>query len=389
MATRLRLLVVALWLLAVTQMGEAGFATVVDPLTRTPWVTPPIPQTGTYMVSLRAGRGTPPLFVTLSRGSLAGNNPLVARQKVCLFRVMSHSRITHAEVAVALHEGDTLTVSMSSPSSDLPKAAFFSYAYVSPSIHGHFVTARHNNAATGISRLLFLKQLHTLRGWRPIWKYTFDVTTSGVYWVTVRTDPASGVGTLYLEAKCNGGSNILCIAYGEKLTPVSCSAAYYLAEGCTIQVDLNPSDTSGWASILSFVYLEGNRKPNTSPYNNIAFTGCFNHHRTHFNRGNEIPFENVLQDSGQLRKGTAFHISRSGSYMVSLTPDPYIINTAELILYLVVNRQGPTFYAYAQDGVMTGQTIALHLVSGDTVSVRCQGGVYERGSMFSIAFLQP
>ena len=66
----------------------------------------------------------------------------------------------------------------------------------------------------------------------------------------------------------------LLVACGNKLKAWSGSAAFYLTEGTTLMMIMSHLHaTADKGSILSFVYLDGNRKSNTRSLDYVAFTG--------------------------------------------------------------------------------------------------------------------
>ena len=78
-------------------------------------------------------------------------------------------------------------------------------------------------------------------------------------------------------------------------------------------------------------------------------------------------------------------IRRTGSYMVSIRPDP----ESTTLVNLFVN--GRFYWAiYAQKGVPVGVTISLSLQVGSYLEVRnAKATTLGSGTMFSIAFIQP
>ena len=180
--------------------------------------------------------------------------------------------------------------------------------------------------------------------------------------------------------------------YGEKKKAVSCSGAFLLFTSTHVKMVHASSDRDSSTTeraLLSFVYLKDNKKPTTSPFLHIAFTGCLSSSIALHGANVQITFSKVLTDFGrmQMTNGT-FHIPRTGSYMISLRANPPS-GTDSIRFDLLVNDQimwGP----YSEDGTPSGQTVPLFLHSGNVLEVMSSTGkTVEVGSRFSVAFLRP
>ena len=138
--------------------------------------------------------------------------------------------------------------------------------------------------------------------------------------------------------------------------------------------------------MLSFVYLEGNRKPHTSPDEHIAFTGTLTN-KLQTSYRHLIPFKDHLTNYGRLYTNDGhFTIRRSGSYMISLRADPP--ENVFAIFDLSVNGRF-TWRSYSKMGVASGQTISLVLKANDKLMVLSHlTHMFETGTLFSIAFLR-
>ena len=98
-------------------------------------------------------------------------------------------------------------------------------------------------------------------------------------------------------------------------------------------------------------------------------------------------FKRMLTDYGYIYIYGYTEIRRTGSYMVSLRPDPESASTVIMNLYV----NGRCYWAiYAEEGVPVGATISLSLQVGSYLEVRnVKATTLGDGAMFSIAFIQP
>jgi len=80
-------------------------------------------------------------------------------------------------------------------------------------------------------------------------------------------------------------------------------------------------------------------------------------------------------------------IRRTGSYMVSIRPDP---ESASLVIVNFYLKRNLYWVVYAEEGIPVGATICIFLKVGSYLEVRSdKATTLGDGSMFSIAFLQP
>ena len=215
---------------------------------------------------------------------------------------------------------------------------------------------------------------------------TFNIPTTGMYWVTARPNPMSK--RVYMTVKI--GSKDLFTVYAEKQKAVSTSGAFRLTAHSTIWMSANGGANYEPVTYLSFVYLAGNKKPYTYPFEHLAFTAQYDVRR--YSAAQEVlQFQRVLTNYGYIHVGGYTEIRRTGSYMVSIRPYPESTSTVTVTLY--VNGKSH-WVMYAEEGVPAGATISLSLQVGSYLEVRSKttttttttlGG----GTMFSIAFIQP
>lgn len=377
-ATRLPLLV--LWLLAGTQTGEADF-TLTEYIMYTPWISPPMPKDGSYIVSLRVE----PNHGEVTRLSVTCWSNKTSKA-LYLFTAVGRKRIAHAEIAVPMNENDTLIVTK--VEGTIQGLSMISYAYASHDT-ANFVTA-YNRQPVQFAYILLLSQILRAGSWVANTQDSFTIVRSGIYWVTARADPDQFDTEVAVVKYHNHGLYNLLRVYAYKQTPVSCSGAFYLPQGWTVSLRVaNMYSVAQRETMLSFLYLDGNKKPNTYDQDHIAFTAFYGQEEKHLQPRVEVNFTGVLTDYGNLTKANRIRITTSGSYMVSVRPMTKFNSTGTFSLFLMVNR-GPAWVAFSEDGVPTGQTIALHLDAGDIIRVLTDsGGFVYGGSFFSIAFLQP
>ena len=291
--------------------------------------------------------------------------------------------VSHAEAAVALKQNDTLTLYVHGWAQ---AATSFSVAYVS-GLDGHYTTVVTTSASN--SALLHFNMQMVDNSWSGLFgnqSSSFSVPTTGMYWVTARIVPVSIDVVIRITTENSTSTRILFNVYGEKYRAVSCSGAFRLSSGSVVKAE-NPS-TAMYATetTLSFVYLEGNGKPHTDPDEHIAFTGSLT---SKLQRGHHqvVPFPDHLTNYGRLYTNNGrITIHRSGSYMISLRPNPPADVSAEFLL--VVNHK-IRWGSHSEEGVPSGQTVPMVLEANDTVVVITHNTpVVETGSLFSIAFLR-
>ena len=188
---------------------------------------------------------------------------------------------------------------------------------------------------------------------------------------------------VYMTVKI--GAKDLFTVYAEKTKAVSASGAFHLTAGSNIWA-VTRGGTYGPQTLLSAVYLAGNKKPSTYPFEHLAFTAKFPFRR-HVAAKEVFQFKHVLTNYGYIYVDGYTEIRRTGSYMVSIRPDPE--SASVVIVNLYVN--GRLYWViYAEDGVPVGATISLSLQVGSYLEVRnVKATTLGDGAMFSIAFIQP
>ena len=138
-------------------------------------------------------------------------------------------------------------------------------------------------------------------------------------------------------------------------------------------------------TLLSFVYLKGNRKPYTAPDGRIAFTGSLTEVLLPDYDG-ILPFPSHRTDYGGLyASGRNFTIRRSGTYMISVraVSPP----NAAAFLEVTINDKF-TGISLMDAGVPSGQTFPVHLDANDTLKVLTRNSlILEAGTLFSVALL--
>ena len=262
----------------------------------------------------------------------------------------------------------------------------FSVAYVS-GLDGHYTTVVTTSASKS-AILHFNKQL-TANSWSGLsgnQASSFSVPTTGMYWVTAIVVPVSFDVVIRVTTENSTSNRILFDVWGEKGRSVSCSGAFRLSAGTVVKVKTTIRATYTSGTMMSFVYLEGNRKPYIGPDDHIALTGTVkgklqnNNHRL-------IPFLHHLTSYGRLYVPDGdISIRKSGSYMISLRPDPPA-NATTKIDVLVNGRFKRKFIS--RMGVPSGQTISLVLKAKDQIKViNHMTHYFAKGTLFSIAFLR-
>ena len=375
MASTRRLLVLMLCLLPWLQMVESGFS--VQRFQSARPITSPVPITkdGVYLISV---------IVDPCRGCYSRLHLFCDCQgtKRYFFTAYGKSIYSHAEVAVGLKKTDTLfikrTGNVEGPSS-------LSVVYVAEL--SSFYSTVMNGRVTKNSPVTYTTRL-TPNGWIPLKNMdretTFTVPVTGMYWVTGRTLPMST--SVFMEVK--SGPRSLFLVCAEDTKPVSASGAFRLTAGSTVWATTQGGVTYAPHTLISAVYLAGNKKPNTYPYEHLAFTATYDK-QLYSAPGYVLQFRHVLTNYGYLYVDGYTEIRRSGSYMVSIRPDP--ITTPTTVVSLFVNGQS-RWDVYAEDGIPSGATISITLQAGSYVAVKHTNSIttiLEDGTMFSIAFIQP
>ena len=337
-----------------------------------------VPADGIYVVSVSVDScyGCRPVLdarVTLRRPGFS----------LDFFTVYAMDIVSNAQAAVALKKNDTLTLavygSMKDPDS-------FSVAYVS-GLDGHYTTVVITTYTD--SALLHFDQQLTAKSWSDSsgnQASSFSVPTTGMYWVTARVVPISIETVIRVTTENSTSNRILFDIFGEKSRSVSCSGAFRLSAGTVVKVKTTIKAKYTMGTMLSFVYLEGNRKPYTGPDEHIAFTGTLIRKLRNSNH-RLIPFLDRLTNYGRLYDPDGdISIRKSGSYIISLRSDPPFYTATKVDL--LVNG-GLKWRFFSMMGVPSGQTISLVLKAKDQIKIINHiTHNFESGTLFSIAFLR-
>ena len=290
---------------------------------------------------------------------------------------------SHAEVATALKKNDKVFLKKKRQE-PIEAASSLSVVYVGE-LNSFYITVMNGLYWSDKNPVQYTSQL-TPTGWTrlkdPVTQTTFTISTTGMYWVTARAKPYEKPITMTVRI----GSNDLFKVFAEKARSVSASGAFYLKSGSKIQAVTQSGVIYEPQTLLSAVYLAGNKKPNTYPFEHLAFTAELDSTRRVVAK-EVLQFKHVLTDYGYIYVDGYTEIRRTGSYMVSIRPDPE--STTLVIVNLYVNGR---FYwvIYAQKGVPVGVTISLSLQVGSYLEVRnAKATTLGSGTMFSIAFIQP
>ena len=367
------LLVLMLWLLSRFQTGESGFTTHKNS-TRPKWDSQVIPKDGIYLVSVRAD---PCAGCTLVLNVVCQ----CPEKGGLMFAVIGEGIVSHAEVAVGLRKNDTLFIERVDEGE---RATMVSIAYVAE-LDSLYTTVRSDLLSYG-TPVWYTHRL-TNMGWKSVsHSHTFfNVPITGIYWVTAR--PIQSDSRMVLTAW--NGARELFRAFGEGLqTTASVSGAFHMEAGTSIFTTMQTGDFIIFHvyTLLSFVYLAGNKEPNTTPHNHLAFTG-----RPISSQRSSPPltidFNFAMTLYGDMKSGHDVRIRKTGSYMISLRP--FIFDSRSLRFDLHVNGI-VRWSAYIDSGVSSGQTVALPLRLGDLLHVLSEESVLiSHQSLFSVAFLQP
>ena len=374
MASTRRLLVLMLWLLPWLQMVKSGYSVLRFKTDKT-WDSPVIiPKDGVYLVSVSADS---------CKGCLS--NVYVFCHCHGKYRAIVTAfgdRIYgHAEVAVSLKKNDRLVLKYAE---GIEAASSFSVVYVAP-LYSSFITLQ-NTRWTDRNPVTYTLTL-TLEGWKKLQFIdrvtTFYIPTTGMYWVAARPNPDTKPG-LTMTVKI--GPKDLFTVYAEKQKAVSTSGAFRLTAHSTIWMSANGGANYEPVTYLSFVYLAGNKKPYTYPFEHLAFTAQYDVRR--YSAAQEVlQFQRVLTNYGYIHVGGYTEIRRTGSYMVSIRPYPESTSTVTVTLY--VNGKSH-WVMYAEEGVPAGATISLSLQVGSYLEFRSKTATtLALHTMFSVAFVQP
>ena len=372
MASTRWLLVLMLWLLPWLQMVKSGFSVQRFASDRN-WESVVIPKDGVYLVSVIADpcNGCV-LTVQVSCKCHEGERFILIAYAKGIY--------SHAEVAAGLKRNDKLFLKIKGK---VEEASSLSVVYVAAPTSFYY-TAK-NDRWCGISPVIFTTML-TPSGWRKVVNSekntSFTVYATGIYWVTARANPAGKPMLMAVKT----GMTILVTVYAEKAKPVSTSGAFRLTAGSVIV--LLPA--GGWnydrQTLISLVYLAGNKKPNTYPFEHLAFTARY-YRRLYSEPRYVMQFQRVQTDYGYMYTEGYTEIRRTGSYMVSVRLDPESSSVTGATLYVNGVTQ---WIVYAEDGVPTGVTVSLSLRVGSYLKLAPLTAKYiGRYTLFSIAFIQP
>ena len=366
------LLVLMLWMLPWLQMVKSGFSVqrFANVANWNPSVI--IPKDGVYLISVIVD-------------PFLGCNLTLRLYCKChgkeryFFSAYSDAIYSHAEMATGLKKYDKLF--LKKYGEIIEAASSFSVVYVAE-LNSFYISMKNGIFPSYGSPIWYATRL-TPNGWsqtRPT-KMRFYMPTTGIYWVTVRPKPHRDP-----IMKVRRGSKVVLTAYAEKLKTVSASGAFRPAARSAIITLTQGGPVYSSNTLLSIVYLAGNKKPNTYPFEHLAFTAELGWTRRVV--AHEVPqFKRVLTDYGSMYVDGYTEIRRTGSYMVSIRPDPE--STILVIVTLFVD--GRFYWAiYAEEGVPVGATISLFLQLGSYLEVRSSNvSTLGSGTMFSVAFIQP
>ena len=366
-----------LWQLSWFHVAESGFTSFTR-YGRPGWNNVTVPADGIYIVGVTADScygSRPPVHIQVSLWKPPFFLP-------AYFITYAEDIVSHAEAAVALKQNDTLTLVVHGK---VHAATSFSVAYVS-GLDGHYTTVVITTYTD--SALLHFDQQLTAKSWSDSsgnQASSFSVPATGMYWVTARVVPLSYTASLSVTIEANASTRHLFTVYGDHYRAVSCSGAFRLSAGSVVRAKNVHSNLVGRYVLLSFVYLEGNRKPHTGLAEHIAFTATLSsvQKRSH---NQIITFPNHLTNYGQLYASSGhITIHTSGSYMVSLRADPKI---GVSIRFDLIGNGKVKWSSCSEHGVPSGQTIPMVLEANDTLEVVTHdAGFIEAASLFSIAFL--
>ena len=372
MESRRWLLVLMLWPLPWLQVVKSGFS-VQRFSSNKNWGSVVIPTDGVYLVSVIADpcKGCI-LTVQVSCQCHGGERFIVVAYAEGIY--------SHAEVAAGLKKNDKLFLKIRGK---VEEASSLSVVYVAAPTSFYY-TAK-NDRRTDRNPITYTTML-TPSGWRDVVhtdrNTTFSVYTTGIYWVTARANPSDKSMVMTVKVR----SKELFTVYAEKVKAQSASAAFRLTAGSTIVMIMQVGVEYEPQTLISVVYLAGNKKPNTYPFEHLVFTATYD--RTLYSEPRYVmQFKRVLTDYGYMYIDGYTEIRRTGSYMVGIRLDPESSFVRGVVLY--VNGAG-LWAVYAEDGVPTGVTVSLSLRAGSYLKlVSYIAKDLGRATMYSIAFIQP
>jgi len=177
-------------------------------------------------------------------------------------------------VAAGLKKNDELFMKIKG---EFEAASSLSVVYVAELNREFYFTAK-NMRRTDRNHVTYTNMLMPI-GWTNVKSVdkqtTFSLSSTGMYWVTARPNPYTG-NPVTLKVKT--GSKILFTVYSEKAKSVSASGAFHLRKYDTIWMVTQGGVTYEPQTLLSAVYLAGNKKPKTYPFEHLAFTAKYDKH---------------------------------------------------------------------------------------------------------------
>ena len=338
-----------------------------------------VSKDGIYIVSASVGcyscRPAPHARVTLRRRGYS----------LVLFSVFAEDISSNVVAAIALKQNDELTLVAYGI---FVEPQFFSVAYVSD-LNGHYTTVVTTSVSN--SYLLHFDMQLAANSWNSVsgnQSSSFSVPTTGMYWVAATVVPISKDVTIRVTTENSTSARILFNVYGEKYRSGSCSGAFYLSAGSVVKAKNLLKTTYTEDTILSFVYLQGNRKPDTGRDEHIAFTGIVTSELNHKEDHKVISFPGHLTNYGRLYTNDGYIIiRRSGSYIISQRTNPP--TDAITRVKLVINGK-PKYTFTSQIGVPSAETVVLDMKANDTFKfISEKTRIFQPGTLLSVAFLQP
>ena len=366
------LLVLMLWLLPWLQMVKSGYSVQRFSSNRD-WGSVVIPKDGVYLVSVIADPCKRCLLTVQVSCMCHG-------REIFIVIAFAEGIYNHAEVAASLRKNDKLFLKIKGK---VERASSLSVVYVAAPTSFYYTAKSDRWADT--NPVSFTTML-TPSGWRdvvnPDNNVTFFVYTTGMYWVTARANPLDK--PMYMTVK--SGFSVLFTVYAEKVKAPSTSGAFRLTAGSDIVLIPEGGLRFESQTLISVVYLAGNKKPNTYPFQHLAFTAMYD--RTLYSETRYVmQFKRVLTDYGYMYLEGYTEIRRTGSYMVSIRLDPESSTIRGAILYV---NGALRWVVYAEEGVPTGVTVSLSLRAGSYLKLApLTATTLGRFTMFSIAFIQP
>ena len=377
MASTCWLLVLMLWPLPWLQMVKSGYVYQQFKGSRIVGTEVVIPKDGVYLVSV-IGDPCTGCVLTFAVYCLRRGQKMYIVQASCL------GIVSHAEAAVGLKRSDRLYLDKNRYSQKAEDASSLSIVYVAGP-NSFYITAATERVSS--RSVVEYGSLYRLSAWKRLTygktEKTFNILTTGLYWVTANIRPY--FMSVTMTVRCGQKDLFHVYAYNSKT--VSASGAFRLTEGSTIFMVTQGAGTYETFSLLSAVYLAGNTKRNTYPFEHLAFTANFREPRQTVVAKRVIKFGNVLTNYGYMYVDGYTEIRRTGSYMVSIRPKP--LYNQLLMPTLYVNGKAYWIF-YCEEGIPGGATIAIKLQTGSYLSVKAYTfAELGRDTMFSIAFIQP